>query len=75
MEQKIEKPTDGSFSVDIKVGYALVKRYFAFGQTEISFSAVVRDPLEKSTIELHRESVKTVIAYLQGLLKDQAPSE
>lgn len=74
MEVNSEKPTNGSFNIDMRQGYALVNRYFEFGQTTISFSAVVRDPLKKTAIALHIEGTKSVIAHLQGLV-DRAEAD
>ena len=74
MEANPEKPTNGSFNIDMRQGYALVSRYFEFGQTTISFSAVVRDPLKKTANALHIEGTKAVIAHLQGLV-DRAEAD
>lgn len=68
MEVTQKQTEDGAFDIEMVGTFALVHRYFTFGRTEVRFSAVVTDPIDKTIAQLHQESVRSVISHLQGLL-------
>lgn len=68
MEQKPEKPKNGTFNIDMRGNVCLVTRYLEFGENSVSFSVVVEHARQKTPLELHIESAKAVISYLQGLV-------
>ena len=71
MEITQRQSEDGAFDIELLGTFGLVHRYFTFGRTEVRFSAVVHDPLDKPVSQLHRESVSAVIAHLQSLLDEE----